>query len=239
MLKIENVCKQFQGVKAVNELSFSVEKGQIFGVIGPNGAGKTTLFNLISGSFKPDSGAIYFNGRNSTKMKCYTLCKSGIGRTYQVVKPFASLSVLENVMVGAFNTITSKEDVLKYAMSILTKVGLQKKATYIGSSLTLAEKKRMEIARALATKPKLLLLDEVMAGLNTSEVKELLPLVLTLRDEGMTIVIIEHIMEVVMTICDHIVVINYGQKIAEGCPREVANHPEVIKAYFGEEMTIA
>lgn len=239
MLEIKNVSKHFQGVKAVNQLNFSVEKGQIFGVIGPNGAGKTTLFNLISGNFSVSEGEIHFDQQDITNTKSYLICQKGIGRTYQVVKPFAALSVLENVMVGAFNTIKSKDEALKFSMDILTKVGLQKKALSIGSSLTLAEKKRMEIARALATKPKLLLLDEVMAGLNSSEVKELLPLILSLRDEGITIIIIEHIMEVVMTICDQIVVINYGEKIAEGNPDEIANHPEVIKAYLGEEITIA
>ncbi|TQR18235.1 ABC transporter ATP-binding protein [Psychrobacillus soli] len=239
ILKVNNVSKHFQGVKAVNGTSFHVEEKEIVGVIGPNGAGKTTLFNLISGSLPVTSGTIEFKGETITNQKAYILCKKGIGRTYQVVKPFGTISVLENVMVGAFNKHNSRDQAAKISKEILKQVGLYEKRDQIGNSLTLADKKRLEVAKALATQPALLLLDEVMAGLNPSEVKEILPLILQLRDEGITIVIIEHLMEVVMTICDRIVVVHHGEKIAEGTPKEIANHPEVIKAYLGDEVSYA
>lgn len=239
ILRVSDVTKHFQGVKAVNGASFHVDEKEIVGVIGPNGAGKTTLFNMISGSLPVTSGTIEFNNENITNKKAYELCKKGIGRTYQVVKPFGTISVLENVMVGAFNKLKSRDEAVKLSMNVLKQVGLYDKKDQIGNSLTLADKKRLEVAKALATQPSLLLLDEVMAGLNPSEVKEILPLILSLRDNGITIVIIEHLMEVVMTICDRIVVVNHGEKIAEGTPKEIANHPEVIKAYLGEEIEYA
>lgn len=239
ILKVTDVSKHFRGVKAVNGTSFHVEEGEIVGVIGPNGAGKTTLFNLISGSLPVTSGTIEFNGKNITNQKAYVLCQKGIGRTYQVVKPFGGISVLENVMVGAFNRHNSREKAVEISLEVLKRVGLYEKRNQIGNSLTLADKKRLEVAKALATEPKLLLLDEVMAGLNPTEVKEILPLITDLRDSGITIVIIEHLMEVVMTTCDRIVVVHHGVKIAEGTPKEISNNPEVIKAYLGEEVSYA
>lgn len=239
ILQVNEVIKQFGGLKAVNNVSFDVKEKEILGIIGPNGAGKTTLFNLISGSFPVTSGTVQFNGEDITNKKSYTICKKGIGRTYQVVKPFGGITVLENVMVGAFNQKATAKEAKEYALQILEMVGLDKKKNQIGKSLTIADKKRLEVAKALATQPTLLLLDEVMAGLNPTEVQEMLPVIRSIRDSGITIVIIEHIMEVIMAVCDRIVVIHHGEKIAEGTPNEIANNDEVIKAYFGEEVTHA
>lgn len=232
-LQVNNVAKHFGGVKAVNNTSFHVNQNEILGIIGPNGAGKTTLFNLISGNYPVTSGDIIFQGENITNQKPYDLCKKGIGRTYQVVKPFGNISVLDNVIVGAFNKFNRKDEAEKYSLEILKKVGLYDEKDQIGKSLTLANKKRLEVAKALATQPDLLLLDEVMAGLNPTEVKEVLPMIKSIREDGVTIILIEHIMEVVMTICDRIIVINHGEKIAEGTAEEVANNEKVIEAYLG------
>lgn len=239
ILQVNNVAKQFGGLKAVNDVSFDVNKDEILGIIGPNGAGKTTLFNLISGSFPVTSGTVSFAGENITNKKPFVICKKGIGRTYQVVKPFGGITVLENVMVGAFNSTTSTKEARKIALEILEKVGLDNKKDYVGKSLTIADKKRLEVAKALATKPKLLLLDEVMAGLNPTEVQEIIPVIKSIKDSGITIIIIEHIMEVIMSLCDRIIVIHHGEKIAEGTPKEITNNEEVIKAYFGEEVSHA
>lgn len=236
IIQVKEVGKQFGGLKAVNNVSFDVKENEILGIIGPNGAGKTTLFNLISGSLPVTSGKIVFNGEEITNKKPYTICKKGIGRTYQVVKPFGGITVLENVMVGAFNKTKSTKKAKEYALEILEKVGLDKKKDQVGKSLTIADKKRLEVAKALATHPKLLLLDEVMAGLNPTEVREIIPVINSIRKSGVTIIIIEHIMEVIMTLCDRIVVIHHGEKIAEGTPKEIANNEEVIKAYFGEAV---
>lgn len=232
-LEVNNVAKHFGGVKAVNNTSFHVNQNEILGIIGPNGAGKTTLFNLISGNYPVTSGDIIFQGENITNQKPYDLCKKGIGRTYQVVKPFGNISVLDNVIVGAFNKFNRRDEAEKYSLEILKKVGLYDERYLIGKSLTLANKKRLEVAKALATQPDLLLLDEVMAGLNPTEVKEVLPMIKSIREDGVTIILIEHIMEVVMTICDRIIVINHGEKIAEGTAEEVANNEKVIEAYLG------
>lgn len=240
ILRIENLSKHFGGLKAIDNVNLEVREKEIVGIIGPNGAGKTTLFNMISGAIPPTSGKVYFNNELISHLKPYQLCKKGIGRTYQVVRPFNNITVLENVMVGAFNHISSLHEARVYSMDVLKKVGLEKEANKLAKSLTIANKKRLEVARALATKPKLLLLDEVMAGLNPSEVKEILPVIHRLRDEeGITILVIEHIMEVIMNISDRIIVMHHGRKIAEGTPEEVVNNEEVIKAYLGEEITIA
>ncbi|WP_408008416.1 ABC transporter ATP-binding protein [Pseudalkalibacillus sp. A8] len=238
-IQVKNVSKHFGGLKAVNGIDFDVKTNEIVGIIGPNGAGKTTLFNLISGALPVTTGSILFNGEDITTQKPYVICKKGIGRTYQVVKPFGNISVLENVMVGAFNKTSNTKEAKQYSLEILKKVGLDQKKDQIGNSLTIADKKRLEVAKALATQPQLLLLDEVMAGLNPREVKEILPIIRSLRNNGMTILIIEHIMEVVMNLCDRIVVVHHGEKIAEGTPKEIANNKEVISAYLGEELSLA
>ncbi|WP_231734778.1 ABC transporter ATP-binding protein [Bacillus sp. FJAT-29937] len=239
IIQVKEVSKHFGGLKAVNNVSFDVAKNEIVGIIGPNGAGKTTLFNLISGSLPVTSGQVIFNNEEITSQKPYIICKKGIGRTYQIVKPFGNISVLENVMVGAFNKATSTKEAREFSLEILKKVGLYNKKDQVGKSLTIADKKRLEVAKALATQPTVLLLDEVMAGLNPSEVKEILPMIRSLRDSGITIILIEHIMEVVMSVSDRIVVVHHGEKIAEGTPTEITNNPEVIKAYLGEELSFA
>jgi branched-chain amino acid transport system ATP-binding protein len=239
ILQVKDAVKQFGGLKAVDNVSFNVNYKEIVGVIGPNGAGKTTLFNLISGSLPLTSGKIIFEGEDITNQKAFKICKKGIGRTYQVVKPFGNITVLENVMVGAFNKINDASKAKEYSIEVLKKVGLYEKKDMVGNSLTLADKKRLEVAKALATQPKLLLLDEVMAGLNPTEIKEIIPIIKKLRNEGLTIILIEHIMEFVMAICERIIVINHGQKLAEGTPEEIANNEEVIKAYLGEELSLA
>lgn len=239
ILQVNNAVKQFGGLRAVDNVSMIVHSKEIVGIIGPNGAGKTTLFNLISGSLPLTSGTILFEGQDITNLKPYKICKKGIGRTYQIVKPFGNITVLENVMVGAFNKINDTSKVREYSLEVLKKVGLYDKRHQVGKSLTLADKKRLEVAKALATQPKLLLLDEVMAGLNSTEIKEILPVIQKLREDGITIILIEHIMEIVMNICDRIIVVNHGQKLAEGTPKEIANNEEVIKAYLGEELSFA
>lgn len=240
ILEIKDVCKFFSGLKAIQNISFSVDEKEIIGIIGPNGAGKTTLFNLISGTLPLTSGTIIFNSEDISNQKPNKLCKKGIGRTFQVVKPFGNISVLENVMVGAFNKITNTKEAREFSLEILKKVGLDAKKDQVGKNLTIADKKRLEVAKALATQPKLLLLDEVMAGLNPSEIKEMLPIINSIRvDDGITILIIEHIMQVIMNICDRIIVIHHGVKIAEGTPSEIANEEEVIKAYLGGELNLA
>ncbi|MBT2727454.1 ABC transporter ATP-binding protein [Bacillus sp. ISL-75] len=239
IIQVKELSKHFGGLKAVKNVSFDVNENEIVGIIGPNGAGKTTLFNLISGSLGVTSGKVIFNNEDITSQKPYVICKKGIGRTYQIVKPFGNISVLENVMVGAFNKASNTREAREYSMEILKKVGLDKKKDQVGKSLTIADKKRLEVAKALATQPTVLLLDEVMAGLNPSEVKEIMPMIKGLRDSGITIILIEHIMEVVMNVCDRIVVVHHGEKIAEGTPKEIANNPEVIKAYLGEELSFA
>lgn len=239
ILKVNKLAKHFGGVKAVVNVSFDLQEGEILGIIGPNGAGKTTLFNLISGSMPVTNGTIEFQGENITNQKPFIICQKGIGRTYQVVKPFGAISVLENVMVGAFNTKKSRHEAEKLSIQILELVNLIHKKDAIGNSLTIADKKRLELAKALATMPKVLLLDEVMAGLNPSEVKEILPIFDQIKARGISIILIEHIMEVVMNVCDRIVVVHHGEKISEGTPTEIANDPEVIKAYLGEEIALA
>lgn len=235
LLEIRNLTKRFGGLLAVNDVSFDVEEGQIVGLIGPNGAGKTTVFNLISAVYKPTSGTITFDGLNLVGMNPHDIAAAGIGRTFQVVKPFAELTVLENVMVGAFLRTNNPGQAREKAAEVLQFVGLAHKADEPARSLTLPDRKRLEVARALATEPKLLLLDEVMAGLNPTEVQEAVALVRQIQAQGVTILMIEHVMQVTMSLCERIVVLNYGQHLAEGTPEEVTGNPEVIKAYLGEE----
>jgi branched-chain amino acid transport system ATP-binding protein len=233
--EIKNLVKQFGGLTAVNDVSFEVKKGQIFGLIGPNGSGKTTIFNLISSYYPLTSGNIIFKDQDISGFKTYKTCKSGIGRTFQVVKPLGRLSVLDNVIAAAFSAVKTKHEARDVALETLEFCSLHHRKDVLAKSLPIGDRKRLEIARAMATKPELLLLDETAAGLNPSELEGAIDLIRKIRDKGVTIIIVEHIMKVIMTISDHIHAINFGQTIAEGTPKEVASNPAVIKAYLGEE----
>ena len=234
-LEVVGITKSFRGLKALSEVSLTVEPGRIVGLIGPNGAGKTTLFNIISGFMKPDEGSIKFGGRDILGLKPHRICKMGIARTFQIVKPFGQLSVLENVAVGAFNRTGDTAEAEEESQRILEFVDLNKKALDPASSLTTPDRKRLEMARALATKPAVLLLDEVMAGLNPTEKDEVIALVKKIRDAGTSVLIIEHAMRVIMGLCDRIFVIQYGCGIADGDPESIGCNPSVIEAYLGKK----
>jgi branched-chain amino acid transport system ATP-binding protein len=236
LLRVESVTKTFGGLHAVQDVSFEMASGTIVGLIGPNGAGKTTLFNVISGYYTPNGGRIIFHGKDISGHPPYKLAAAGIGRTFQVVKPFPGLTVLENVMIAALCKHPKKADAGRHAWRIIEETGLADRAFQQASSLTLASRKRLEVSKALALDPTLLLLDEVVAGLNPTETDQTIELILKLRDQGITILIVEHIMRVIMNISDHIVVLNFGQKIAEGNPAEVVRNPAVMQAYLGEEV---
>lgn len=235
LLEVSNVTKKFSGLIAVNDVNMTVEEGQIVGVIGPNGAGKTTLFNCIAGALPPTSGRILFEGKDIAGKKPYEICQLGITRTFQVVKPFATKTVLYNTVVGAFAQTQHLHEAEQETIEILKFLDLHHKKDVISKSLTLPERKKLELARALATKPKLLLLDEVMAGLRPGEVTEMLPVIRKINATGVTIVIVEHIMQAIMNLSEKIYVISFGKKISEGDPHTVVADEEVIKAYLGEE----
>lgn len=234
LLQVQNLTKTFGGLTAVNGVSMHVDNGEIVGLIGANGAGKTTLFNMIAGAFAPTSGEIVFKDKYIQGMPSHRICHLGIGRTYQIVKPFQTLTVLDNVIVGALLKHGDVKTAKKKAEEVCELVGLGPRMNVKGSALNLPELKRMELARALATDPKLLLLDEVMAGLNPSDSMRVVALIQQIRNNGVTILVIEHVMRAIMTLSDRIYVLNQGSLIAEGTPLEVSNNQEVIKSYLGE-----
>jgi branched-chain amino acid transport system ATP-binding protein len=237
ILEGEGVTKYFGGLAAVSHVDFNVNQGEIAGMIGPNGAGKTTLFNLISGALVPKSGAIRFKGKNITGSKPHQICRMGVARTFQSVKVFANMPVLENVLLGSLfgsSTGMSAADAAREATGLLEFVGLSAVRATPAKDLTLVNQKRLEVARALATKPELLLLDELMAGLNPTEVAQAMELVIRIRDKGVTVFMIEHVMKAIMSVCDRIMVLHHGEKIAEGTPHEIAASKTVIEVYLGE-----
>lgn len=234
LLKVSNLTKRFGGLVANNAVSMEVNEGEIVGLIGPNGAGKTTLFNCISGFYSSDGGSVVFEGKDITRFSADHVCREGMARTFQIVKIFKDMAVLENVMVGAFCRTTSPERARAEALKTLEFVGLAEKKDAPGGSLTIADKKRLELARALATQPRLLMLDETMAGLNPMETREAVELLRKINAQGVTLIVVEHVMEAIMTISDRIAVLDYGKKIAEDIPEKIAQNEEVIKAYLGE-----
>jgi branched-chain amino acid transport system ATP-binding protein len=239
LLEVIAVSKSFRGLKAVSEASFALPEGSINGLIGPNGAGKTTIFNIIAGVYQPDSGKIVFNGGPIHGLRPDQVCAAGIGRTFQIVKPFAGLTVLENVMVGGFLREKSSAGARRLSLQILEKLGLAAKADLPASSLTLPDRKRLEVARALATRPKLLLLDEVMAGLRPTECDLMVEVFRDInRADGTTILLIEHVMRAVMALAQHIGVLHHGQVIARGTPQEVVRDQAVLDCYLGEETEV-
>jgi branched-chain amino acid transport system ATP-binding protein len=239
ILQADNLTKTFGGLAALKGVSFGIEEGEILGLIGPNGAGKTTLFNVISGFFRSDEGRVVFAGETVSHLKAHNLCLSGLVRTFQVVKPFGNLTALQNVMVGSFLRTADPGLARERALEVMDLVGLLECQDKAAKNLTTSDRKRLEVARALATRPRLLLLDEVMAGLNPTELGQMLEILKKIRDQGITLLVIEHIMAVIMNISERILVLHHGEKIAEGAPKEVAADKRVIDAYLGEEYLLA
>ena len=233
--RVENLVKYFGGLAAVNDVTFEVGRGEILGLIGPNGSGKTTIFNLISGYHRPTSGRVLFKDREIHRLPTFRICKLGIGRTFQVVKPLGRMTVLDNVVAAAFSRVNTLHEARDLALETIAYCGLSPVKDQLAKSLPIAGRKRLEITRAMATRPELLLLDETAAGLNPTELIEAIDLIRKIRDGGTTVVIIEHIMHVIMTISDRIHAINFGQTIAQGTPKEVAGNKEVIEAYLGKD----
>ena len=236
LLEARAVTKRFGGLTAIQEVSFHLDQDEILGLIGPNGAGKTTLFNMVAGVYRPDSGDVWFDGERLSGRRPDEICKKGIARTFQIPKPFLKLTVLENVTVGAYfgsHQRTRQSHAQRSAREVIERVGLKVKLGMQASQLTLVERKRLELARALATQPRVLLLDEVIGGLNPTETMGLIKTILEIRASGIAILMIEHVIKAVMKVSDRILVLNYGKKLTEGLPKEIVNHPEVIQAYLG------
>ncbi len=234
LLEVKGISKRFGGLQAVSELSFDLKQGEILGLLGPNGAGKTTAFNMIAGALRTDTGDILFDGKSLVGKAPWDICRLGIGRTYQLSKPFGGLSVVENIMVGAFVRAPSESAARDEAEEIASFLGLAGKMNVDADDLTAVDRRKLELGRALATQPKLLLMDEVVAGATPQEASEMVELVKQVRDRGVTILIVEHVMKVIMGLSDRVIVLDYGKLIANGAPRDVVNQPEVMKAYFGE-----
>jgi branched-chain amino acid transport system ATP-binding protein len=235
MLEIENVSKRFGGVQAISGVSAYLKEGEVVGLIGPNGAGKTTLFNLISGFIKPDQGTIAFENRNITGLKPYKICRLGMTRTFQIVEPFKHLTVFDNILVGALNKFDKYDLAAERVKEVIDLVGLARVSARYGMDLNIVESKKLEIAKALSVQPRLLLLDEIMAGLNPTEVKQVTDLIMNLNKENITFLVIEHNMRAIMEISVRIIVLNYGQKIFEGSPSDIIHNKAVVDAYLGDE----
>lgn len=235
LLEVDKLTKRFGGLVANDGVTLSVNEGEIVGLIGPNGAGKTTLFNCIAGFYRPEGGTIRLQHKEITGRTPEQVCQEGIARTFQIVRVFKGMSVLDNVMVGAYLRPGGDAAVRGRALEVLQFAGLYPKKDMLAASLTIADKKRLELARALATRPKLLMLDEAMAGLNPTECQEAVGIIRTINREGVTVLMVEHVMEIIMPISQRIVVLDYGKKIDEDVPERVAMNPEVIKAYLGDK----
>jgi len=235
ILEIRHVSKFFGGLAANSDVSFDVGEAEIVGLIGPNGAGKTTLFNCIVGYYPPSKGEVIFDGRRMNGMQPDKVCKLGMARTWQKVRPLTNLSVLDNVVVGALRRTNSVKEAREHAHEQLRVVGLDKKSDLSAGALPIGERKKLEVARVLATRPKMLLLDEVMGGLNPAESEEIIQLILDIRTKGITQMVIEHDMKAIMRMSDRIVVLNSGEKLAEGSPKEIVENPQVVEAYLGAE----
>jgi branched-chain amino acid transport system ATP-binding protein len=236
LLELAHVSKSFSGLRAVEDVSFAVPEGHIVGLIGPNGAGKTTCFNVVAGVYRPDAGEVRFAGKRIDGWRPDQICRAGVGRTFQLVKPFVGLSVMENVIVGALNACASVREAKEKSTQVIEQLGLAAKRDQMASSLTLPERKRLEVARALATGPRILLLDEVMAGLRPTEMDHMVALFRELNAKlGLTILLIEHVMRAVMALSSHIIVLHHGEVIASGTPAEVTRDPAVLECYLGEE----
>jgi branched-chain amino acid transport system ATP-binding protein len=239
MLRLDGVTKRFGGLTAVREVSLDVHRGDLLGIIGPNGAGKTTLFHLISGYYRPDEGRIVFDGTDITGQPAHRICRLGLTRTFQIVKPFGNLSVLDNVMIGALTRLTSVREARAAAEDVVRVCGLAAHASAHAKALPVGLRKRLEVARALATRPRLLLLDEVMAGLNPSELAGIIDLIRRLHADGLTLIVIEHVMAAMMRLAQRIAVLHHGERIAEGTPQEITSDRRVVDAYLGEEFVLA
>ncbi len=239
LLTVHGLAKSFRGLRAVHDASFEIPEGSINALIGPNGAGKTTIFNVIAGVYAPDSGEIRFAGRRIDALRPDQVCAAGIGRTFQIVKPFSGLSVLDNVVVGALQRSAGVAEARAHASAVLERLGLGAKRDLPAAQLTLPDRKRLEVARALATRPRLLLLDEVMAGLRPTECDQMIEIFRGLnRVEGLTILLIEHVMRAVMALAQHVGVLHHGEVIARGTPAEIVRNPAVLECYLGEETEI-
>ena len=235
MLEMDGVTKRFGGLTAVSRFSLGIDAGEMVGLIGPNGAGKTTVFHLLSGFHAPTEGTIRFKGISVVGARPHEICRRGLARTFQIVQPFANLSVLENVMVGAFNRIDDVAAARHQALEVLEFVGLGERRDALARALTLSDRKRLEMARALATRPELLLLDEVMSGLNPTEIEAIIGVIRRIHARGVSLLIIEHVMRAIMALSERIVVLHHGEKIAEGPPEGIARDARVVEAYLGEE----